>query len=129
MQIEIDFDTFKALTTLRLGEMDTLGDVVRRLAGVKHSPEKPSEIEKNGCTYKGVHFPEGTHFRATYKGKPFRGIIKGGQWQDEVGNPYTSPSQAAFAIQGSGVNGWRFWECKRPSDSEWVLIDKLRSAN
>jgi hypothetical protein len=129
MQIDVDFDVFKSLTVLRKNEKDTLNDVLRRLTN--HEPAARSEfsVKQNGasgCVFKGILFPEGTDFRAAYKGKLYFGSIVGGEWKDPAGNAYSSPSQAAFAIQGSGVNGWTFWECKRPSDTEWIQLAKLR---
>lgn len=38
---------------------------------------------------------------------------------------FKSPSQAAAAVTGHAMNGWRVWKYER-SPGEWVLIDELR---
>jgi hypothetical protein len=125
VQIEVDFEVFKALTVRRETEEVTLNHVLRKLLELPDkgvTPAPPSD----GCVFKGVHFPEGTHFRGVYKGQTYTGEIKGGRWQDAEGKTYTSPSNAAYAITQSGINGWWFWEAKRPSDPTWVRLAELR---
>jgi hypothetical protein len=159
VQIEIDFDVFKALTALREGESDSYNHVIRRL--LKLSPPSPidnivralasaprrasaknegffagglaAQPPKNflatlldGALFNGVYFPEGTQFRATYKGRTFVAQIKDRQWIGEDGVVRSSPSDAASAISGTNVNGWRFWHALRPGDVEWVRMDELR---
>ncbi len=75
---------------------------------------------------KGTHFPEGTKFRATYKGRSYNAEIKGGVCRSSDGATRNSPSEAAVKITGKHWNGWRFWHCMRPGDSDWTLIDQLR---
>lgn len=128
MQIEIDFDVFKALTARRKNENVTANDVLREL--LKLGPKKRGDniVGVKDVVYKGVSFPEGTQFRATYKGKTYRTQIKDGSYQDFDGKEYTSPSQAAFLLAGALVNGWKFWECQRPGESSWQVMDDLRTA-
>jgi hypothetical protein len=125
MQIEIDFDVYKALTILRETEEVTVNDVLRKLLRLPEKRAVPA-AHSDGCIFKGVRFPEGTQFRAVYKGKTYTGEIKNAQWQDSEGKLYTSPSSAAFAITQSGINGWWFWEAKRPSDPAWIRLGELR---
>ena len=128
-QIEIDFEVWKALTLKRETEATTMNDVLRDLLKLpKQSGEAAPTPEANGCVFKGVVFPEGTQFRANYKGQVHTGEIKNGAWIDVKGETHTSPTSAAYAITGSGINGWWFWACKRPTDSEWTPIGKLRQA-
>jgi hypothetical protein len=123
--IEVDFDVYKVLTMKRETESVTYNDVLRKMLGLGAREPAGATTAGNGCLYKGVHFPEGTQFRTTYKGKTYTGEIKGGVWTDERGL-HSSPSAAASAITNSGINGWRFWECKRPGDPGWMLIYNLR---
>lgn len=124
--IEVDFDVYKELTLRRPTESVTYNDVIRNLLGLG-APTTPAPASRaSGCVFKGVHFPEGTQFRVTYKGKTYLALIKGGEWIDGNGVPRNSPSEAAHAITQTNVNGWRFWECKRPSDTDWRLLDALR---
>lgn len=62
----------------------------------------------------------------TYKGRHYNAEIRDGRWIGSDGIPRNSPSEAAHAITGNNVNGWRFCEAKRPSDTEWRVMDQLR---
>lgn len=127
--IQVDFEVFKELTARRATEAMTENDVIRKLLGLKtnatsHQPLTP---QPSGLAWvsKGVAFPEGTQFRATYKGQQHTGTVEDGALI-VTGERYTSPSAAAVAITGSPVNGWRFWECLLPGGSQWKLIANLR---
>lgn len=156
MQIEIDFDVFKALTALRENEAVTYNHVLRRLLKlpqsashdepglaplfaemIGNSPQKrvggsPTALGSllsaalQGAWYNNVFFPEGTHFRATYKGRTYLAEIKNGLWVDQDGIIRNSPSDAASAISGTNVNGWRFWHARRPEDKEWRRMDEFK---
>jgi hypothetical protein len=80
-----------------------------------------------GAWFNNVHFPEGTKFRATYKGRTFLAEIKGSQWIGEDGIARSSPSDAASAISHTNVNGWRFWFVQMPGDPAWRRMDELRA--
>jgi hypothetical protein len=157
MQIEIDFDVFKALTALRESERDTYNSVLRRLLRLPRiTPENAllrlaqgaSEAQPNalasatsenpvrnrnallealdGAWFGNVHFAEGTQFRATYKGQTYFAEIRDGRWVGRDGVVRTSPSDAASAISGTNVNGWRFWFARTPGDQNWVRMDEFK---
>ncbi|HEX2811858.1 MAG TPA: hypothetical protein VHO04_04160 [Sphingopyxis sp.] len=144
MHIDIDFDVFKALTAHRASEEDSYNDVLRRLLGLSEIEAtlvglqdqlKPTGLDKVAAALTGnligawignVFLPEGTKLRATYKGRTFRAEITNEVWTDETGNIRQSPSEAAGAISGTNVNGWKFWYAKRPSDEDWHRLDELR---
>ena len=152
MQIEIDFDVFKALTALREHEGDTYNHVLRRMLGLPNQQENtlnamlsgpdlgdlvsalskgPSPLNAlspftDGAWFNGVFFPNGTKLRASYKGDTYFAEIKGGQWVDSNGIVRTSPSDAASAISGTNVNGWRFWHAQGPGDSTWRRLDEYQ---
>ena len=156
MQIEIDFDVFKALTALRENEAVTYNHVLRRLLKLPPSdshegpglapvlaamigslPQKkaggsPTTLSSlfsaasQGAWYNNVFFPEGTHLRASYKGKVYLAEIKNGQWVGQDGIVRNSPSDAASAISGTNVNGWRFWHARRPEDKEWRRMAEFK---
>ncbi len=131
MQIDVDFDVFKALTNLRESESTTYNEVIRRLLKLSKTPLSmvPTiTLSKGGCVLKGIRFPDGSQFRVTYKGRTYTAQIKDGAWVDEDGHIRKSPSDAAHAITHTNVNGWRFWECKRPSDPAWQIMDGLRAS-
>jgi hypothetical protein len=144
MQIEIDFEVFKALTARLENEYDTYNEAVRRLLGLPatqasllpgevDAPGLPAVPQANalspfagGVWLSNVYFPNGTTFRATYKGKTYRARIQQSQWIDEFGQIRSSPSDAASAISGTNVNGWRFWFVRRPQDEDWQRMDALK---
>jgi hypothetical protein len=79
-----------------------------------------------GIWFGNVHFPDGTRFRANYKGRTHQAEIKNGQWLGDDGVFRRSPSDAAGAISGTNVNGWRFWNVQLPSDPTWQRLEDLR---
>lgn len=128
--IDIDFEVFKALTIRRETESVTYNDVLRRLLGLEVS-EKREQMQSSaelgagagGFNLRGLVLPNGTKLRVIYKGTLHTAEIKGNRWVDERGNEHASPSAAATHITGTTVNGWRFWEAKRPSDPTWRKLD------
>ena len=150
MQIEIDFDVFKQLTSLRKTENDSYNNVIRRLLGLPDAferivaalAEQMSHSERSGPSdqgrifglggnwgawFNGIFFPEGTQFRATYKGSTYTAKIEEARWVDQNGVSRNSPSDAASAVcKGTNVNGWRFWHALRPGDTDWHRLDELR---
>ncbi len=151
MQIDIDFDVFKALTTLRQSEADSYNAVLRRIllmpAEVLETLDMENPDSSNwrgngkfvgaaaraiisahgGIWFGNVYFEEGTKFRATYKGQVYSAEVREKKWIGEDGIVRRSPSDAACAISKTNVNGWRFWHVLRPGDSDWVRLEALRS--
>lgn len=131
MTIEIDFEVFKELTARRASENVTYNDVLRELLRLESkgpvSPQAP--IGQNGVGWftKGVKFPEGTEFRATYKGQAYHGRVESGTLVLEDGKRYGSPSSAAVSITGTPTNGWTFWQCRFPGKASWQMIKALRN--
>jgi hypothetical protein len=142
-QIPIDFDVFQHLTQRLKGPYEDYNEVIRRLLNLPDSVAEmlPGEIDRpglpvptnalapqnGGAWFSNVYLPNGTLFRATYKGKTHRAWINNSQWVDDLGNIRTSPSDAASAITGNNVNGWRFWFARRPTDEDWQRMDTLKS--
>jgi hypothetical protein len=131
MQIEVDFDVWKALTNLRESEDTTFSDVLRDVLKLTTAAAVPTASfpaeSLAGASFKGVFLPDGTILRVTYKGRMYTAEIKNGRWIDHEGNMRSSPSEAARAISNTQVNGWRFWEVKRPKDGRWRRLDVLKS--
>jgi hypothetical protein len=125
--IEVDFEVFKALTARRATEAVTYNEVIRGLLGLGAGSRSQLDQDLPGATFKGVLFPEGTQFRATYKGRTYTAEIRGGVWRDSDGSAQNSPSAAAVRITEKPWNGWRFWHCKRPGETSWTLIEAFRS--
>lgn len=145
MQVEIDFEVFKGLTARLTSEADTYNEVIRRLLGLPATEASllPGEFDvpgqpavahgegvlaqlAGGVWFSNVYFPNGTMFRATYKGKTYRARVQNSQWVDEFGLMRKSPSDAASAISNTNVNGWRFWFVRRPQDEDWQRMDALK---
>ena len=127
--IEIDFDVYKALTIRRDAEEVSYNDVLRELLGLplRKIPNAPvkSLAAEGDWIQKGVRFPHGTEFRATYKGQMHQGKVESGAFIID-GQKFDSPSAAAVAITGNPVNGWIFWECRLPGRASWQQIKSLR---
>lgn len=134
--IDIDFDVFKKLTSMRETEAMTYNDVLRRLLGLDvpseiHSikevspPVSASQLTSGSWTVKGVTFPAGTEFRASHKGNVILGRVEVGALVVN-GKRFESPSAAAGEITGNSVNGWIFWECKKPGSNSWQMIKSMR---
>lgn len=127
--IEIDWDVYKALVNLREQEEMTDNDVLRNL--LKLSPKVGAVGLSNSAAgqgywiSKGVRFPVGTAFRATYRGQIYHGRVESGGLVVD-GKSFSSPSAAAVAITKNPVNGWTFWECKLAGSEAWTMIKSLR---
>jgi hypothetical protein len=128
--IEIDFDVYKALTLRRASEEVTHNDVLRELLklgpknGTRSTPPSPPQVEGDWET-KGIRFPAGTEFRASYKGRTILGRVEGAALVVN-GQRFDSPSAAAMSITGNAVNGWTFWECRIPGKNSWQMIKSVR---
>lgn len=128
--IEVDFDVYKAITLRRPSEEVSENDVLREILGL---PAKKGSAVAGGApapgdwVTKGVRFPTGTEFRATYKGQTYLARVEGGALVLN-GKRYDSPSSAAVSITGNPVNGWTFWECRVPGQPGWKTIKSLREA-
>ena len=145
--IPISLDVLKALTNRLKADDQTYDDVLRELLELD-SPVEP-EIEpapfamfadaltsqfeglrrvQNGPGFysRDLFLPNGTELRARYKGRLYEASIQDEKWLDDRGKERSSPSAAAGAITKTIVNGLRFWEGKRPGDSAWLRLDKLR---
>lgn len=128
MKIDIDFEVFKALTLRRSTEETSYNDVLRELLGlVPQAGPNPSVEKSSGSDWvaKGVRFPSGTEFRATYKGRLYYAKVAEGALVVD-GTSFTSPSAAAVSITGKPWNGWTFWECRLPGSDSWQIIHSLR---
>ena len=128
--IDIDFDVFKALTNRRTTEEETYNDVLRKLLnlGTQSPAEKSLLTHSNGgWVTKGIYFPNGTEFKSTYKGRNYTAQIKEGAFYYND-KKYGSPSAAAIAITDNSVNGWIFWECRFPGQSQWRSLKSVKES-
>jgi predicted CopG family antitoxin len=134
--IELDFDVWKELTTLRISEEITYSDVIRDLLR-KSRPSEETLVntktvkgglygrQERGSSKMHIYIPNGTEFRAKYKGKMYAGVVQ----QDVLvvnGNSYPTPSAAAHSITNTPHNGWIFWQCRLPGQNKWRTAQELR---
>ena len=134
--IEIDFDVHKLIETERQSFAETPNAVLRRLFKLG----RPSQSEggtdsgdprRGAWTSKGVTLPEGTELRMTYRGREHRGVIRDSAWLVE-GVRYKSPSAAAGGVARTksgappSLDGWKYWQVKRPGDAGWIALSSLR---
>jgi len=125
--VEVDFEVFKQLTARRETEETTYNDVIRQLLKLPRqrateNARSPSPLQ--GWTSKGVLFPNGTEFRAMYKGTTYSAKVEGNKLLLN-GRVMNSPSEAATAITKNSVNGWVFWECRWPNEGRWRRLDSV----
>jgi hypothetical protein len=128
--IEVDFDVFKALTARRPSEEVTENDVLRQLLRLpSRQPSTTSQLAPSAGEWvsKGVRFPAGTEFRATYKGQTYLARVENGALVLS-GERFDSPSAAAMSITGKPVNGWTFWEARMPGRTAWQILKALRTS-
>lgn len=126
--IEIDFEVWRELTNRRETEHHTYNDVIRELLGLeKTDKDQESETSDSGIPLiaDGVIFPHDTEFRKFYKGQYYYGKIENGFLVVD-GKKFLKPSPAAMHITKNLVNGWQFWECKLPGETNWIKINRLR---
>jgi hypothetical protein len=134
--VEVDVEVYRFLESRRTSFSQTHNDILRDLAGLQPVKSSPSNGGSNGTdqgawSWKGVTLPNGTKLRMSYNGQTHSGEIIQGAWH--VGGAiYRTPSAAAGGVarskKGSPVSldGWGYWEIKRPDSDRWVQIDKLR---
>ena len=135
--IEIDFDVHKAIETERSSFSETSNDVLRRLLKIdekrKPTASQTETTAQAGKAWvgKGVTLPHSTLVRAEYNGRIHEGEIVNGRWFAE-GRYFTSPSGTLGGIARTksggktSLDGWIYWQVKRPGDSSWIKIDNLR---
>jgi len=125
--LEVDFEVFKELTYQRQSEGEDCNDVIRRLLklGLSSKSRDSTVAGAKSWSSEGVNFPHGTEFRGTYKGKSYSARIQDGELLVE-GKSARGLSHAVKVATGTGRNGWLFWQCKRPGDPAFRLVDQLR---
>lgn len=128
--IDVDFEVFKELTARRRSEEMTENEVLREVLGLKKTKQTSNAVAASdmggvALVTKGISFPHGTEFRATYKGQQFTAVVKNGGVIMN-GKRFTSLSAAAVSITRNPVNGWRFWECLTPGNTKWKLAADFR---
>jgi hypothetical protein len=132
--IEIDFDIHKRIEGERRNFAESENAILRRLLkldGVEAPVRANSRSGGREWFGEGVTLSHGSNLRMKYNGRLHTGEIDDGEWLVE-GSRYSSPSAAAggAALTKKGVktnlDGWKYWQVKRPTDRDWVWISVLR---
>lgn len=135
--IDIDFEIHQLIESKRTSFSDTPNEVLRRELGLGTSPivpppSTPQASSGRSWTGRGVTLPHGTELRMEYNGRQYSGVIENGEWLVE-GKCFNSPSGAACGVastkdgNSTPLNGWNYWYCKRPGDTDWTSIKQLRA--
>ena len=134
--VEVDVEVYRFLEGRRTSFSQSHNDILRHIAGLKPVTLPPSNGASNGTghgswSWKGVMLPNGTKLRMSYNGQAHNGEIVQGAWH--IGGAiYRTPSAAAGGVARSkkgaqvSLDGWEYWEIKKPDSDRWVQIDKLR---
>ena len=136
--MQIDIDVHKCIEQERRSFDEAQNDILRRLLKlVPAAPSKPEETTQPAgrpWISKGITLPHGTLVRMSYNSKRHEGIIQDGMWLVE-GRSYGSPSGAAGGVAATksgkktNLDGWNYWEAKKPNQKRWVSIDEMRNEN
>lgn len=134
--IEIDFEVHKKIEMERTSFNEPPNAALRRLLGIdKSGPKASTPIPPSSgrpWAGKGVMLPHGTELRMEYNGRVHTGHIDNGRWVVE-GREFKSPSAAAGGValtkdgRHTSLDGWIYWNVKRPGDGNWINLSSLRS--
>lgn len=138
--IKVTLEVYKKLTSM-MEEGQSYDDVIRDLLSMDSliELERPGFIgvevgdafqrslhgRGSGFISRGLWLPNGTELRARYKQSEYKAKITNDEWVAEDKKTYSSPSAAASAITGTNVNGLRFWQARRPTDTGWRRLEVL----
>jgi hypothetical protein len=134
--IEIDFDVHKLIESERTSFDEPENMALRRLLKLRaplgsKGGHGPASMGNGGWSGKGVRLPSGTELQMEYRGKEHRGMIENSDWIS-AGKRFKSPSAAAGGIAETkngtrpSLDGWKYWQVKRPGDADWVGLNVLR---
>jgi hypothetical protein len=135
--IEIDFDVHKLIENERSSFEESQNAALRRLLKlgapkVAGRGNGAGATPHNGAwTGKGVKLISGTRLRMEYRGKEHHGVIEDSDWVVD-GRRFKSPSAAAGGVAETksgtrpSLDGWKYWQVKRPGDADWLSLGTLR---
>ena len=127
--VEIDFEIHQMIELEKRGFDESDNDALRRLLRLPE-PQPTSENSRSWSSH-GVTLPHGTELRMNYGDQEHTGIVDNGKWL-VGGERCNSPSRAASLVARTSdgrpaiLNGWKYWHVKRPSDTGWISIARLR---
>lgn len=120
---------------LRRLKRDLVEDRRREVDEILGRTRAEPKVGRRGRRSKGKRFKLAVLFdlgkvqrralRARFKGRRVRASVRQDGRVRCNGKLYDSPSEAAVAICGSAVNGWRFWTYER-APGDWASLRELR---
>ncbi len=134
--IEIDFDIHKLVEAERKGFSEPPYLALRRLLKLPpvspHIPMLSAAVNaRRPWSGDGVTLEHGTALRMRYNGRQHSGEIIDGKWSVD-GQIFDSPSGAASGVaitkkgHSTRLDGWIYWEIRRPGEMSWTPIGTLR---
>jgi hypothetical protein len=136
--IDIDFEVHKRIELERTSFDESANEALRRLLGLglaapSSATAVTSEHTASGRSWagKGVTLPHSTELKMEYNGSVYLGVIDDGAWLVD-GARCKSPSDAAGTVaktrdgRAPSLNGWIYWQVRRPTDKKWVPVSALR---
>jgi hypothetical protein len=133
--IEIDFDVHKLIEAERTSFDEPENAALRRLLKLPANSVRTggavTTFATGAWSGKGVKLPAGTELRMEYRGKEHRGLIENARWV-VAGKHFGSPSAAAGGVAETkagtrpSLDGWKYWQVRRPGDTDWLGLDVLR---
>jgi hypothetical protein len=120
--IDVDFETWKVITSFRSSENESEGDVVRKLLKLDENPAPGFE---EFWESEGAKFPVGTKLEHRFRdGRVVEATITP-RGIECNGTIYSGLSPAGASITKHQVNGWLFWFL-RDEAGRLVSADTLR---
>lgn len=101
--------------------------LVNRVRSLDTAYRTEKSLGNSGACFNGVHFPEGTEFRATYKGHYTRQLLRTVSEPIRLETYAQTHRKPRHAITVNDVNGWRFWHAILPGEGKWQRLDEYVS--
>jgi hypothetical protein len=126
--IQVSSAVFAAIWRARREGEENENVVLRRLLGVKEEDSVPPPPGGFLDERSGVHFPEGTEIRRTFRGHPFTARAERGRWFVRAsGKTYRSLHELTKSVNPDGTeNAWLTWKYEDRVTHEFRYIDQLR---
>lgn len=139
--IEVDFDVHQRIEAARTSFEESPNEALRRLLNIPHPKTvvKDASLSRRLLEVRGARawsdggatLDHGTELQMNYDGEVFSGRVVDGEWEIN-GSRYTTASGAACALisekrgKKTNVNGWLYWQYKRPGETRWATLQSLR---
>lgn len=103
----------------------SMSDNLKRFDPINHKEESDPFRDPTPWVVRETTFPHGTKFRGKYKGVTYFAKVDNGALVLN-GKAFISPSAAAMTITRNPVDGWVFWDCKKPDGPFWMNLREVK---